>query len=216
MHTIMLVDDHEVVRQGLRVLLDAEPDLSVVAEATDGIAAVETAAQVKPDIVVMDVMLPGLNGIEATRQIAKRVPGSRVVVLSMYTDESYVLRALKNGAYGYVLKSASVGDLIRAIREALAGRRYLSPPLSDGAIRAYQERASAQSDDALDELTDRERQVLQLAAEGRTNRDIAQRLGISFRTVETHRTNLGRKLGLRTYTDLVQFAVRRGLIPNVG
>jgi len=216
MHTIMLVDDHEVVRQGLRVLLDAEPDLSVVAEATDGIAAVETAVQVKPDIVVMDVMLPGLNGIEATRQIAKRVPGSRVVVLSMYTDESYVLRALKNGAYGYVLKSASVGDLIRAIREALAGRRYLSPPLSDGAIRAYQERASAQSDDALDELTDRERQVLQLAAEGRTNRDIAQRLGISFRTVETHRTNLGRKLGLRTYTELVQFAVRRGLIPNVG
>ena len=216
MHTIMLVDDHEVVRQGLRVLLDAEPDLSVVAEATDGIAAVETAVQVKPDIVVMDVMLPGLNGIEATRQIAKRVPGSRVVVLSMYTDESYVLRALKNGAYGYVLKSASVGDLIRAIREALAGRRYLSPPLSDGAIRAYQERASAQSDDALDELTDRERQVLQLAAEGRTNRDIAQRLGISFRTVESHRTNLGRKLGLRTYTELVQFAVRRGLIPNVG
>lgn len=210
----MLADDHEVVRQGLRVLLESEPDFKVVAETADGLATVEAVQRLMPDIVVLDLMMPSLHGLEVTRQIRTHAAEVKVVVLSMYADESYVLQALNNGASAFVLKSANSSELIRAIREAITGRRYLSPPLSDYAIRAYQESAKATYLDRYETLTTRERQVLQLVAEGHTNLEIAGRLGISPRTAEVHRSNLVNKLGFKNQADLVAYAFRRGLIPR--
>jgi len=212
--TIVLVDDHQVLRQSLRALLEQEADFKVVGDAGDGVTAIEAVEHLEPDVLVLDVMLPGLNGLEVARRVAKRVPRTRIVMLSMFGDESYVLRALGNGASAYVLKSAAYEDLVRAIREAMAGRKYLSPPLSDQAIKTYQEAARTTPFDKYDLLTDRERQVLQLVAEGGTSAEIGSRLGISQRTAETHRSNLSRKLGLRSQTELVAFALRRGLISS--
>jgi DNA-binding NarL/FixJ family response regulator len=164
-------------------------------------------------VLVVDLMMPGLNGLEVARQITQRLPSTHVVVLSMHANEAYVLEALKNGACAYVLKDASAAELVRAVREANAGRRYLSPPLSEPAIDSYIQRTrNSDSLDLYDTLTNREREVLQLGAEGHTNAEIAGRLFISPRTAETHRTNLLRKLGLQTQTDLVRFAIRKGLI----
>jgi len=211
--TIVLADDHVVVRQGLRALLEAEPDFAIVGEAADGLEVPDLVERLKADVLVLDLMLPGLNGLEVTRQVHQQSPQIRIVILSMYANEAYVLEALRNGAAAYVLKEASAADLVRAIREVMAGRRYLSPPLSESAIELYVQKAKAAPRDAYEALTTREREVLQLAAEGQSNPEIADRLGISVRTVETHRANLMTKLALHNQTELVRYALKRGILP---
>ncbi|HKI33814.1 MAG TPA: response regulator transcription factor [Gemmataceae bacterium] len=212
MTTILLADDHNVVRQGLRALLEAEPDFSVVGEAADGLEALKLVERFSPNVLILDLKMPGLNGLEVVRQTRQRRPETRIVVLSMYGDEAHVLEALRHGATAYVVKGATAADLIRGVREAVAGRHYLSPPLSEHAVEAYFARAEEAALDVYDTLTPREREVLQLAAEGLTNAEIAARLSISPRTAETHRGNLMRKLNLRTQTDLIRFALRRGIV----
>jgi DNA-binding NarL/FixJ family response regulator len=210
--TVVLADDHHVVRAGLRAVLTAEPDLQIVGEAADGLEAVHLVERLQPHVLVVDVMMPGLTGLEVTRQVRQRVPRTRVVILSMHANESYVLEALRNGAAGYVLKDASAGQLVHAVREVVGGRRFLSAPLTERAIAAYVEKAQAALD-PYETLTTREREVLQLAAEGYANADVATRLSLSPRTVEMHRGNLMRKLGLQNQTDLIRYALRRGIIP---
>lgn len=211
--TIVLADDHKVVRQGLRAILEAEPRLRVVGEAGSGLDAIRLVERLHPAVVVLDLMMPGLNGLEAIRQIRKRSPKTRVVILSMHKDESYVIEALKNGAVAYVLKDSSAEELVKAVHEAAADRRYLSPPLSDSAIGAYMQRSSAAAD-PYDTLTEREREVLQLAAEGHTNAAIGKRLFISPRTVEVHRANMMQKLQLRNQSELIRYALRRRILPH--
>jgi two-component system response regulator NreC len=214
MITIVLADDHPVVRQGLRALLTAEADWTVVGEAADGLEVIGLVDRVKPDVLIVDLMMPGLNGLEITRQVTQRAPHTNVVILSMHASEAYVLEALHNGASAYVLKGSSASDLVQAVREAVAGRRYLSPPLSEQAIEAYLQLKTEQAvSDPYDTLTTREREVLQLAAQGFHSTEIGERLSISPRTVENHRANLMRKLGLHTHTDLIRYALRRGIIP---
>lgn len=210
--TILLADDHRIVRQGLRALLASEADFEVVGEADDGREALELVKRLNPDVLVLDLMMPGLNGLEVARQLPRQSPAVRVVVLSMHDDEGFVLEALANGVSGYVLKDSNSSDLVHAVREVAAGRRYLSPPLSDRAIEAYQQRAKVGALDKHETLTTREREVLQLSAEGHTNSEIAARLGISTRTAETHRSRLMHKLGLHTQSDLIRYAIRRGII----
>ena len=210
--TIVLADDHKVVRQGLKALLEAEPDFRVVGEAGDGLQAIQRVESLTPRVIVLDLMMPGLNGLDVTPQIKKCSPNTQVVVLSMYSNEAYVLEALGNGASAYVLKDSSSDDLVFAVREAAAGRRYLSPPLSDRAIEVYQQRAKATTLDRYETLTTREKEVLHLAAEGRTSAEIASRLGISARTAETHRSHLMHKLDLHTQAELIRFALRRGIV----
>ena len=208
----MLADDHQIVRQGLKALLDAEPDFSVVGEAGDGLQAIRHVEVMSPRVLVLDLMMPGLNGLDVTPQIRKCSPDTQIVVLSMYSNEAYVLEALSSGASAYVLKDSSSGDLVHAVREAAAGRRYLSPPLSDRAIEVYQQKAKATTLDRYETLTAREKEVLYLAAEGHTSVEIASRLGISGRTAETHRSNLMHKLDLHTQAELIRFAIRRGIV----
>lgn len=210
---ILLADDHNVVRKGLRALLEAEQDFQVVGEANDGLDALQQVGKLHPDILLLDLMMPGLNGLEVTRQVSQRHNGTKVIILSMHSNEAYVVEALRNGAWGYVLKQSSEEDLIDGIHQVAAGQRYLGPPLTELAVKMYFERARAtQAENAYDQLTDREREVLQLAAEGYNNAEIGARLSISPRTVETHRMNLMVKLGLRTQTELVRYALRRGII----
>lgn len=209
---IVLADDHHLVRQGLRALLEAETDFEVVAEASDGLEVLSAVDREKPDVLIVDLMMPGLQGMEVTRQVAQRHPGTRVLILSMHADESYVIQALRNGASGYILKDSSARDLVQAIRQVQQRRSYLSPPLSDRAIEDYARRADTGKLDPYQSLTTREREVLQLVAQGLTNQEIAEMLVISARTVETHRANFMRKLNLGSTSDVVRFAVRRGLI----
>jgi two-component system, NarL family, response regulator NreC len=210
--TIVLADDHQVVRQGLRAILEGEHNLRVVGEAGNGLKAARLVERLRPDVLVLDLMIPGLSGLEVTRQLAKRSPKTRVVILSMHSDKSYVLEALRNGAAGYVLKDSSADELIKAVQEAAANRRYLSPPLSDSAVDAYAQQGSATGTDSYDSLSSREREVFQLAAEGHTNKEIGKILFISPRTVEIHRANMMAKLGLRNQTDLIRYALKRGII----
>ena len=211
--TIVLADDHHIVRQGLRVLLEAEPDFAVAGEAADGLAVADLVERLKPDVLVLDLMMPGLNGLDVMRQVRQRSPQTRVIILSMHANEAYVLEALRNGVAGYVLKDSTASDLAQAVREATAGRRYLSPPLSERAIEAYVHKADAAPFDLYETLSGREREVLHLAAEGHNNTEIAARLCISARTVETHRANVMRKLGLHSQTDLIRYALKRGILP---
>jgi two-component system response regulator NreC len=211
--TIVLADDHPVVRQGLRALLEAEPGFHIVGETDEGVAAAELVERLKPDVLLVDVMMPGLNGLEVTRQVRQRFPYTRVIVLSMHANEAYVLEALRHGAAGYVLKESSTAELVQAVRTVVAGRRHLSPPLSERAIEAYAQKAAPSPLDIYETLTTREREVLQMAAEGRRNSEIAARLAISPRTAETHRTHLMRKLGLHNQADLIRYALRRGIVP---
>ncbi|MDQ2975882.1 MAG: response regulator transcription factor [Acidobacteriota bacterium] len=210
--TIVLADDHQIVREGLKALLDAEPDFRVVGEAGDGLQAIRRVEMVSPRVLVLDLMMPGLNGLDVIPQVKKCSPHTQVVILSMYSDEAYVLEALSSGASGYVLKDSSSTDLVHAVRAAAAGRRFLSPPLSERAVEIYQQRAKAAVLDRYETLTTREKEVLHLAAEGKTSVEIAARLGISGRTAETHRSNLMHKLDLHTQAELIRFALRRGLI----
>jgi DNA-binding NarL/FixJ family response regulator len=211
--SIFLADDHPVVRRGMRALLEAEPDFTIVGESGDGLETVRQVERLKPNVLVLDLMMPGLNGLEALPILRQRVPNTRVVVLSLYADEPFVLQALRNGATSYLLKGCHPAMIVRAVRDAVNGRRYLSPPLSERAIEAYLERAQSGPLDPHENLTPREREVLQLAAEGHTNAGIAARLHLSQRTVENHRANLMRKLGLHNQTELIRYALRRGIIP---
>jgi DNA-binding NarL/FixJ family response regulator len=216
MPNILLADDHNIVRQGLRALLQIEPLFRLVGEASDGIEAVRLAERLKPDVLITDVMMPGLNGLEVTRQVTKSLPHTRIIILSMYTNDAYVFEAFRNGALGYVLKDSQAADLIQAVREVVAGRRYLSPPLSERALELYMRKVESVPDDPYELLTTREREVLQMVAEGRTSGEIANRLFISPRTAEGHRANLMRKLGLQTHADLIRFALKRGILPMDG
>jgi len=209
----LLADDHQVVRQGLRALLEAETDFSVVGEVGDGLDAIQQAGRLKPKVLVVDLMMPGVGGLEVIRQVSQRYPYISVIVLSMYADESYVLEALRNGAAGYVLKGASAEELVKAVREVISGRRYLSPPLSENAIEAYIRKARAEVVDLYETLTTREREVLHLSSQGLNNTEIATRLTISPRTVETHRANMMRKLSLQNQTELIRYSLKRGILP---
>jgi len=209
---ILLADDHPIVRQGLRTLLQAEAGFVMVGEASTGLEALQLVERSKPDVLIIDLMMPGMNGLEVLRQVNKLFPNVRVIVLSMHSNEAYVLEALKHGAAGYVLKESNSADLIQAVREVIAGRRYLSSPLSERAIEAYVQKGQDTGEDPYETLTTREREVLQLAAEGRTNPEIASALCVSPRTVEIHRANMMHKLGLHHQTDLVRYALRRGIL----
>jgi DNA-binding NarL/FixJ family response regulator len=207
--TILLADDHQIVRQGLRALLDAEPNFSVAGEAGDGLEAIEIAERLHPHVLVVDIKMPGVTGLEVVRQVRRRSPPTRAVVLSMYEDEAYVLEALRCGAGAYVLKGSSASELAHAVREVMAGRRYLSPQV---ARIDFDELAEPPAEDAYASLTAREREVLHLSASGLTSAQIAERLSISPRTVETHRANLMRKLSLENQSELVRYAIKRGIL----
>lgn len=210
--TIVLADDHLIVRQGLHALLEAETDLRVVGETGDGLKAVDLVKKINPHVAVLDLMMPGLNGIEVARQLSKQNLQTKIVILSMYDDEGFVLEALSHGVSGYVLKDTGSADLIMAVREVFRGHRYLSPSLSDRAIEIYEQMNRAQTTDKYETLTTREREVFHLSAEGFTNHEIAERLGISVRTAETHRSKLMHKLGVHSQADLTRYAIRRGII----
>jgi two-component system, NarL family, response regulator NreC len=211
--SIILADDHPVVRRGMRALLESQPDFSVAGEASDGLQTVRLVERIKPDVLVLDLMMPGLSGLEALRIIREKSPHTHVVLLSMYSDKAFIAEALKLGATGYVLKGCTEENVLRAVREAAAGRRFLSPPVTEIAIDAYIEQAKSGPFDPHETLTAREREVLQLTAEGKSSPEIAARLHISHRTVENHRANIMRKLGLQNQTEIVLHAVRHGLIP---
>jgi DNA-binding NarL/FixJ family response regulator len=210
---ILLADDHTVVRDGLRALLEKQSDMAVVAEAADGRDSVRLAEEQAPDVVVMDIAMPNMNGIEATRRILSTNPRVAVVILSMHQDESYVLRSLKAGAKGYLLKDSLRSDVIDAIRQVSQGRSFLTKKVSrilqEDYIRELEQRGL---DDSYDLLTEREREILQLVAEGRTNKEVAGILNVSLTTVETHRTHILQKLGLHSVPELILYAVRKGII----
>jgi DNA-binding NarL/FixJ family response regulator len=214
MINILLADDHQLVRKGFKALLSLEPDLAIVGEAGDGFETIKLAEELQPDVLVLDLMMTGINGLEVTRQLSKKNTKTSIVILSMHSNEAYVLEALRSGAKAYILKESPSEELVRAIREVHAGRRYLSSPLTERAIEVYTKKTEVQNIDPYSQLTIREREILQLAAQGRTNNEIATRLYLSHRTVETHRTNLMRKLSLHNHSQLIQFAIQRGLIPN--
>ncbi len=213
MSTIVLADDHHLVREGLRVLLETEPDFEVIGEAADGLSAVQMVERLQPDVVIADLMMPDLNGLEVARHVSQYSADTRIVILSMHANEAYVLEALRNGVSAYVLKDSRGNDLVFAVREVLDGRRYLSPPLSERAIESYVEKSQTAELDPYETLTTREREILHLAAQGHSATEMASRLFLSPRTVETHRANLMRKLDLHTQTDLIRYALRRGIIP---
>jgi DNA-binding NarL/FixJ family response regulator len=209
---LLLVEDHIVVRQGLKALLSDEPDLIIVGEASNGREALQRVQELAPDIVLMDISMPTLNGIEATRQICKSFPKSKVIILSMHANEEYVFQVLRAGAVGYVLKQADSSQVSLAIEAALTGGVFLSPPISRTVVDDYIKRAEIRErHHQYDLLTPREREVLQLLAEGIPNRTIAKQLGISIKTVESHRSNMLVKLELHDKTELIRFALRQGL-----
>jgi DNA-binding NarL/FixJ family response regulator len=210
---IVLADDQNVIRQALRCLIEVERDFEVVGETDDGLEVAPLVERVRPDVVIVDVAIPGLYGLEVARQVRQRAPGTGVIVLSRSVSEWYVTEALRIGALGYVVKQADAVELMRAIRSVRRGRRYLSTPLTDDLIETWLKRADAHPPDPYDRLTARERQVLQLVAEGHSARGIAARLAISARTAETHRANLMQKLRLRNHADLIRYALRRGMLP---
>jgi two-component system response regulator NreC len=205
---VLLADDHSVVRSGFRMLLSAQPDLEVVGEASNGREAIQLAVSLQPDVIVMDVTMPELNGIEATRRVSQDVPRARVIALSMHKDAVYVREILRAGARGYLLKDSEETDLIAAVRAVARGDGYLSPAVSDAVLSDYRKHVT----DPIDLLSTREREVLQMIAEGRTNKEIATSLNLSVYTVEAHRGRIMEKLNLHSTGELVRFAVRNGLI----
>jgi DNA-binding NarL/FixJ family response regulator len=210
--SIVLADDHQVVVEGFKALLAGEPDFRVIGEAADGTAALAAVEKLRPDVLVVDLMMPGVNGLEVVRQLRERAPGTRACVLSMHATDAYVVEALRAGASAYVLKQAPARALVEAIRAIAAGRRYLSPPLSEEQLATYEARARATARDAYDTLSAREREVLTLAAQGLTSAEIGARLGIGKRTVETHRANVLAKLPIKSQAELVRYAIKKGLI----
>jgi len=208
---VLLVEDHTIVRKGLRSLLDSQPDIEVVDEAEDGQEAIYKSGQLRPDVVVMDITMPVLNGLEATRQIKQQNPQIKVVVLTVHSTEEHIFQILRAGASGYVVKQGAVNELIQAIQAAYRGDTFLSSSISQQVVDEYGQRPEA-IDDRYEQLTRREREVLQMVAEGRTNREIAGLLHITIKTVEAHRSNLMNKLGLYSIAELTRYALRKGII----
>jgi len=210
---VLLADDHNLIRAGLRLVVESQPDLTVVGEAENGREAVTMAQALKPDVVVMDIGMPSLNGIEATRQIRDAVPGAQIVMLSMHSDEGYVLRALKAGAKAYLLKDSAEADLARAIRAAAAGKSFFSPAVGKVLLEDYMRKLQRSGlEDSYELLTPREREILQLVAEGNSSKEIADLLNLSVYTVETHRARVMQKLNLRGVPELILYAVRKGIV----
>ena len=210
---VLLADDHQLIRSGIRLMLEREPDMSVVGEASDGREAVALAKSLRPDVVIMDIGMPNLNGIEAAGQMTQENPELAVMILSMHPDETYVLRALRAGARGYLLKDSAEADLIKAVHVVANGKSFFSPSVSKVLLDDYVRKLKrSRTDDAYDLLTPREREVLQLIAEGKSNKDIANLLNLSVYTVESHRSNLMDKLNIRGLPELILYAVRKGII----
>jgi two-component system, NarL family, response regulator NreC len=210
---ILLADDHQLMRSGVRLMLEREADLTVVGEAADGREAVALAKSLKPEVVVMDIGMPNLNGIEAAHQMTQELPDLAIIMVSMHSDESYVLRALKSGARGYLLKDSAEADLIKAVHVVAGGKSFFSPAVSKLLLDDYVRKLKRSgTEDAYDLLTPREREILQLIAEGKSNKDIANLLNLSVYTVESHRSNLMEKLNVRGLPELILYAVRRGII----
>ncbi len=210
---ILLADDHSVVRRGLRAIIEANPDMKVVGEATNGREAVELSTELQPDLAILDIGMPQLNGIDAAAQIASASPNTRIIMLSMYSDEAYVLRAVNAGAKAYLLKDSSESDILPAIANVLNGRPYFSPRVAQTLLEDYVRFLRQRGlEDSYDLLTDREKEVLHLLAEGRSNKEVATTLGVGLSTIETHRMNLMRKLSLHSTADIVLYAVRKKLI----
>jgi two-component system response regulator NreC len=207
---VLLADDHQIVRDGLHALLEAEPDLEILGEAGNGRAAVQLAAQLRPQIVIMDIGMPGLNGMEATRQILEAAPGVKVIALSMHSDRRFIEGMFKAGAAGYLLKDSAFDELARAVRTVVEGRPYLSPSIAGAVIDGYVN-PTPRARSASDLLTPREREVLQLLAEGNSTKQIAISLAVSVKTVETYRSRLMEKLDLHSVAELTKYAVREGL-----
>ena len=208
---ILLADDHKITRQGLRSLLDKQQDMEVVAEAEDGRTAVRLAGELSPNVVIMDVTMPDLNGVEATRQIVGQSPDVKIIALSMHSDTLFVTEMLRSGASGYLLKDCAFEELSRAIHAVVAGKTYLSPSVSGVVVDDYLYRLSKADFSDSHVLTDREREVLQLLAEGKSTKRIALKLHISVKTVETHRRQMMNKLDIHTVAELTKYAIRKGL-----
>jgi DNA-binding NarL/FixJ family response regulator len=211
--SVLLAEDHPVVREGLRAMLEAEGDFQVVGQTGNSSEVGGMVEELHPDVLVLDLIMPGIGGLNALRELTRRRLSTRVVVLSMYANEAYVLEALQNGAGAYVLKQSEAAELVRGIREVAKGRRYLSPPLSQRAVEAYAKRAKGTIATREAELTAREKEVLMLVGQGFTSAQIGERLFISVRTVESHRSNLTKKLGLHSQAEMVRTALRRELTP---
>ena len=210
---VLLADDHAIVREGVKRILTAEPDLEVVGEAEDGLQAVEQAKKLNPDVAVLDISMPGINGIEATKQIKAALPNTHTLALTMHSDDTYVFQLLKAGASGYVLKRAAATDLVQAIRAARRGEAFLYPSVAKAVVADYLKRLEAgEGRETYDGLTDREKEILTWVAEGATNQEIAQKLYISVKTVQTHRAHIMEKLNLHDRAMLVRYATRKGLI----
>lgn len=211
--SVLLADDHTLIRAGLRMVVDAQPDLTVVGEANDGREAVAMAESLKPDVAVMDIGMPNLNGIEACRRIRTELPEVQVVMLSMHSDEGYILRALKAGAKGYLLKDSAEADLARAIRAAASGKAFFSPAVGKVLLQDYVRRLERTgAEDSYELLSPREREILQLVAEFKSSKEIANLLYLSVYTVETHRARIMQKLNLRSVPEVILYAVRKGII----
>ena len=208
---IILADDHQIVRQGLRILLEAETDMKVVAEADNGRKVLKQAQELLPDVIIMDLSMPELNGIEATRQILSGASGIKVIALSMHSDSLFVLNMIKSGASGYLLKDCALEELVKAIRAVVADKTYLSPGVSDIVIRDFVTGWQTTNSSAFSVLSPREREVLQLMAEGRTTNQIADGLCVSVKTVEAHRKQVMTKLGIHSVAELTKYAIRQGL-----
>jgi DNA-binding NarL/FixJ family response regulator len=210
---ILLADDHNILRRGLRLLLERQPGFEVVGEASDGRQAVERSEVMKPDVLVLDIAMPNMSGIEAAQRISALLPHAAIVILSMHSDEGYVLRALKAGAKGYVLKDSAENDLIEAIKAVSGGKAFFSPEISNILVEDYvREMKKRGAEDSYELLTPREREILQMLAGGKSNKDIATSLNLSLYTVETHRRNLQDKLNLHSIAELILYAVRKGII----
>jgi DNA-binding NarL/FixJ family response regulator len=210
---VLLADDHTLMRRGLRLIVEQQPDLVVVGEAEDGRQAAALSASLKPDVAVLDIGMPNLNGIEAAKQITDGESGAAVVILSMHADETYILRALRAGARGYLLKDSAESDLVRAIRSVAEGKSFFSPAVSKVMLEDYVKKLQRTgSEDSYDLLTPREREILQLVAEGKSNKEVANLLHLSVYTVETHRANIMEKLKLKSVPELILYAVRKGII----
>jgi DNA-binding NarL/FixJ family response regulator len=209
---VLLADDHALVRQGFRRILEDEPDIEVVGEAGGGAQAIELDRELDPDVVVLDMAMPEINGIHATIEILRRTPTRRILILSMFSEDQYVVNALDAGASGYILKNALENDLIRAVRVLAGGGRFLSPELSDVAIRRLTSKDAAPGDDPFTKLSQREIQVLRLIAVGKSNKEVAAMLGVSANTVAVHRTNIMGTLGVHKAAELVLIAVKKGLV----
>ena len=210
---VIVADDHGVVRKGVRFLLQQEQDIEIIGEAEDGREAVRLAVEKKPDVLIMDIAMPQLNGIDAAAQVTRTIASTNVIILSMYSDEEFLIRALNAGAKGYLLKDSAEPDLVRAVRSVAQGKTFFSPDISHMLLEDYMRRLKQEGlDDSYGLLTEREREVLQLLAEGKSNKDAAAVLNLSLHTVETHRTNFMQKLGLHNIAEIVIYAMRKRII----